>query len=252
MAQFSAAHQLSKYGWKPGQGLGKHHEGINRAVSVAFKDDQKGVGAGHDYNSQWWDHVFNKATSAIKVGTTDTGEVVVQSSNASVEPPKKSLLYGAFVKSATTTEDTDKDYSIKVTDEELFAACEGRTARKGARAEQPGKLKRTKIARKKEMLVNSPDDTSDNEAQADTEGMEKRKKKKKRKHQEAVLPIDGTRNIQSEDLKVDNSVKAKKTKKQRAASERVEVSCSIEEPTLHQYKKKKSKKHKSLQVSSSI
>lgn len=35
-----------------------------------------------------------------------------------------------------------KDYSIKITDAELFAACEGRTARKGARGEQQGKLKR--------------------------------------------------------------------------------------------------------------
>ncbi|CEP16885.1 hypothetical protein [Parasitella parasitica] len=65
-------------------------------------------------------------------------------------------LYGSFVKSTSTStvptpgasdEEVDeelKDYSIKVTDAELFAACEGRTARKGGRGlvDQTGKFKR--------------------------------------------------------------------------------------------------------------
>ncbi|KAI7905505.1 uncharacterized protein BX663DRAFT_419870, partial [Cokeromyces recurvatus] len=62
-------------------------------------------------------------------------------------------LYGSFVKSASTSEavtpndssdDELKDYSIKVSDAELFAACEGRTARKGGRGlvDQTGKFKR--------------------------------------------------------------------------------------------------------------
>ncbi|CAO3610554.1 unnamed protein product [Mucor fragilis] len=65
-------------------------------------------------------------------------------------------LYGSFVKSATTSavptpgasdeevDDELKDYSMKVTDAELFAACEGRTARKGGRGlvDQTGKFKR--------------------------------------------------------------------------------------------------------------
>lgn len=67
-------------------------------------------------------------------------------------------LYGSFVKSATTSavptpgasdedeeiDDELKDYSMKVTDADLFAACEGRTARKGGRGlvDQTGKFKR--------------------------------------------------------------------------------------------------------------
>ncbi|KAG2193766.1 uncharacterized protein EV154DRAFT_549996 [Mucor mucedo] len=59
-------------------------------------------------------------------------------------------LYGSFVKSATTDstieeeDDELKDYSVKITDAELFAACEGRTARKGGRGlvDQTGKFKR--------------------------------------------------------------------------------------------------------------
>ncbi|RCH78247.1 hypothetical protein CU097_001720, partial [Rhizopus azygosporus] len=43
-------------------------------------------------------------------------------------------LYGAFVKNEEESSDDElKDYSMKVSDAELFAACEGRTARKGGR-----------------------------------------------------------------------------------------------------------------------
>ncbi|OLY82702.1 G patch domain-containing protein 4 [Smittium mucronatum] len=50
----------------------------------------------------------------------------------------------SFVKSSSEEIDLDSSNSSveKLTDEQLFAACEGRTARKGARAEQPGKLSR--------------------------------------------------------------------------------------------------------------
>ncbi|OMJ15038.1 G patch domain-containing protein 4 [Smittium culicis] len=49
-----------------------------------------------------------------------------------------------FVKSVEVITETNKtlDSIENLTDEQLFAACEGRTARKGARAEQPGKLSR--------------------------------------------------------------------------------------------------------------
>ncbi|OMJ28874.1 G patch domain-containing protein 4 [Smittium culicis] len=49
-----------------------------------------------------------------------------------------------FVKSVQVIKETTKtlDSIENLTDEQLFAACEGRTARKGARAEQPGKLNR--------------------------------------------------------------------------------------------------------------
>ncbi|CAO3677294.1 unnamed protein product [Umbelopsis ramanniana] len=91
-----------------------------------------------------------------------------------------SQLYGAFVKSTTgaldpsapTSEQTSKnpsangsdaepgnefkDYSVRVTDAELFAACEGRTARKGGRGlvDQKGKFSRVMT----EYLTNSTDE----------------------------------------------------------------------------------------------
>ncbi|PWA01882.1 hypothetical protein BB558_001998 [Smittium angustum] len=77
-----------------------------------------------------------------------------------------SLYHGMFVKSQGESSDVYKnsqvknlstkntflgekevysgstDFSLNLTDEQLFEACEGRMARKGARAEQVGKLKR--------------------------------------------------------------------------------------------------------------
>lgn len=97
-------------------------------------------------------------------------------------------LYGSFVKSATTSalptpsgsdkeeEEVDeelKDYSMKVTDAELFAACEGRTARKGGRGlvDQTGKFKRV-----------MQDFLRPRDEDEDVDTTEKKKSSKKRKH----------------------------------------------------------------------
>lgn len=71
------------------------------------------------------------------------------------KPPKidpssnrnKSLLYSSFVSSKSSQDQVhlnspDRDYSIKISDEDLLLACEGRTARKGSRVDQVGKLER--------------------------------------------------------------------------------------------------------------
>ncbi|KAI9096240.1 hypothetical protein DFS34DRAFT_581750 [Phlyctochytrium arcticum] len=132
-----------------------HLEGIKRAITLGMKNDTNGLGAKSDeWSFQWWDHVFNKTSASLSitkdVSNPDGGITVVAKENKAVS---RQLLYGSFVKAKTmdgTIEeevyDPDKDYSIKVTDEELLKACEGRTARKGARAHQPGKLLRTGMA----------------------------------------------------------------------------------------------------------
>lgn len=61
--------------------------------------------------------------------------------------PSLSLGFCQFdFREAKKEVDVKKDYSIKITDKELFDACEGRTARKGARGEQKGKIERAKKA----------------------------------------------------------------------------------------------------------
>ncbi|KAI9599159.1 hypothetical protein BDF19DRAFT_410541 [Syncephalis fuscata] len=253
-----ATRQLSKYGWKTGAGLGREGEGITRAISITKKDDAKGLGSGSDtWGFAWWDHVYNKSSSAIKVEKGDEGVMLSTTGKGgaernrmgiiSTERPSKHKkekkeekkeekkkekkkkekkkekkdkkkveadvndkadtdseteatvttttkattkasmpfwMRGTFVASANgglnatfaskkttliteaTSKDTcdsddsndsnnnnnesddddnGRDYSMRITDAELFAACEGRTARKGARVEQPAKLARVEV-----------------------------------------------------------------------------------------------------------
>ncbi|KAJ1678393.1 hypothetical protein EV182_004135 [Spiromyces aspiralis] len=171
--------QLAKYGWERGKGLGKNNEGIKRAVTVALKDDLKGIGVdSSQWDSAWWDNIYNKASENVR--TANTNRSRIPESQVDEDVPAKnyrapdrfsinnpgSLYHGMFVKSSAMSstaaaadssnaegrdkmrksENGTKASAIRsitvMTDEELFAACEGRTARKGARGEQPGKLKR--------------------------------------------------------------------------------------------------------------
>ncbi|KAI8054505.1 hypothetical protein BDF22DRAFT_679434 [Syncephalis plumigaleata] len=88
-----AAKQLSKYGWKDGKGLGREGEGITRAISLAKKDDSKGLGSGSDtWGFAWWDHVYNKSSSAIKVEKGDSGVMLSTSSKGGVERNRMGII----------------------------------------------------------------------------------------------------------------------------------------------------------------
>ncbi|KAJ3274966.1 G patch domain-containing protein 4 [Terramyces sp. JEL0728] len=175
-----AERQLKKYGWKKGQGLGKNGEGISKAISVGVKNDTDGLGAKSDeWSFQWWDHIFNKASSTIKIDQSDKGITIEKDETKEKE---KQLLYGAFVKSGDTTVEK-KDYSIKVTDEELFLACEGRTARKGARGEQSGKLKRAELADKGKVEKKRKDKKDKDRKKKDKRDKKDKDRKKKDKRE---------------------------------------------------------------------
>ena len=106
-------------------------------------------------------------------------------------------LYGAFVKSATTSavptpgasdqeeDDELKDYSIKMTDAELFAACEGRTARKGGRGlvDQTGKFKR--VMQDYVRPVDEDDVVDTKKRKLDSKSDEKSAKKQKKEEKKA-------------------------------------------------------------------
>ncbi|KAJ3189749.1 G patch domain-containing protein 4 [Gaertneriomyces sp. JEL0708] len=234
-----AESQMAKYGWKKGSGLGSRGDGINRAISVGFKNDTNGLGAKADeWSFQWWDHVFNKASSGIQVSAGDDGVEVKAKPKAEKEKAKKALLYGAFVKAAPEEEEDDeeKDYIIKVTDEELLQACEGRTARKGARAYQPGKLKRAGM----EKLVGEESDheratsfgvdiagsnsTEKKKKRADREEKGETKKKSSRKERTG----DNSETLDAADSKS----KSKKSKKDKTKKKRQSGDGSIETPPV--------------------
>ncbi|KAI8643570.1 hypothetical protein BD408DRAFT_364485 [Parasitella parasitica] len=109
-------------------------------------------------------------------------------------------LYGSFVKSATVsavpsprTSDEDgevddelKDYSMKVSDAELFAACEGRTARKGGRGlvDQTGKFKRVMQDYVRPIDEEDQVAATNNKKRKSTDDKDNRKSAKKHKKEE--------------------------------------------------------------------
>ncbi|XP_039970807.1 G patch domain-containing protein 4 [Bactrocera tryoni] len=170
---------LNKYGWKEGDGLGKHNNGIVKPLKASMKFDNAGLGsdqAASDFNNHWWERVFNEAAENVDVRTTKNGvsvdlknkdeSVEISTKEYSVKKLKKAKdqscpsdnRYDNFLQSATLTKSGDEienpnkiavaDISVKkykpLTDEELFRACGGRTAHKGARhgLKLSGKLSR--------------------------------------------------------------------------------------------------------------
>ncbi len=71
-----ARDQLAKCGWEDGKGLGREEQGIKKAIKVSGKNDKQGLGLdqSEQFVFHWWDHVFNKVASSIKVKDED-GEV---------------------------------------------------------------------------------------------------------------------------------------------------------------------------------
>uniref|UniRef100_A0A1B0AJW2 G patch domain-containing protein 4 n=1 Tax=Glossina pallidipes TaxID=7398 RepID=A0A1B0AJW2_GLOPL len=160
---------LKKYGWKEGDGLGKTNNGITKALRPNFKFDKTGFGsdvASSDFNNHWWERVFNEAASNVNVKQKDDGDtefnlihegVEISTKGYSLEKLKKArrnkcpdstVSYGNFLQTATLKAGggIEEDHLGKIniadvevakvnimTDEELFAACGGRTAHKGAR-----------------------------------------------------------------------------------------------------------------------
>ncbi|KAF9942377.1 G patch domain-containing protein 4 [Modicella reniformis] len=286
-----AEKQLTKFGWKKGDGLGKNKDGIKKSISVVKKNDTKGLGGKVDkWDFAWWDHVFNKSVSNIKVNKDESGEVKVEkeglssiqlgrmgiistsrpagaaqpsipspaistpSSIGSMTPRDEydedkekpaprttsgpSWLFG-FVKasasSAVVEEDKRnnqepttsahsfvprsgnydelkaveaeeyKDYSIKVSDQALFEACEGRTARKGARTEQPGKLGRVM---KELLLDNGSEKALDSDKEVKVKSDKKGSKEKKEKKEKR----------EKKEKKENKNMKEKKEKKEKSSS----------------------------------
>lgn len=88
-----ARKQLEKYGWKEGlykfvlfvdhhphdmfqsltgQGLGKKEDGIVKPIKPKLKFDNSGIGhdAAEQFTNNWWEQIYNKASSNISVGVS--------------------------------------------------------------------------------------------------------------------------------------------------------------------------------------
>jgi hypothetical protein len=152
---------MEKYGYKEGEGLGKSNNGITTAVKASFKFDQNGLSAANEKstNDHWWSRIYKEAASNLNVDCNESGDIAIETvDKEGVEITNKSysmkklkqsgvtLEYGNFLKSATLLADvgvekeleghvSTTDIEIKpfheVNDDELFKACDGRTAHKG-------------------------------------------------------------------------------------------------------------------------
>ncbi|XP_064596495.1 G patch domain-containing protein 4-like [Liolophura sinensis] len=176
-----ARKQLLKHGWTEGSGLGKDESGIKEAIKVKIKNDTTGVGhdPGKEFTCHWWDHVFNKAANSLTVETTEAGVLFKKSSEKVKEKARtltnKSVLYSGFVKGAVlqatdkevmtevschddnsdseSDEEKEKKAISKLTEEELFSQCEGRTAHKGARHGLKQNAKLLRIQHQEQLLL---------------------------------------------------------------------------------------------------
>jgi len=242
-------------GWASGEGLGRHGQGIVDAIKPKLKFDQAGMGHNRadEFEFHWWDHVFNKAAKSVKVEdkegevrvdfNSDKSELSTKKLRKKAQKEMKNKLYSNFVKSGTLTggkmeeedgennfvEDKDLSKLKELTDEELVAACGGRTAHKGSRHGHKMQAKLDRIA------------------EAEREYMEnyhkKQEEKSKKSNKKEEVSHDGSERlavvIQDEPKEVEQ--KKKKRKRSREVSESIEV---IVEPSK---KKKKHKKQKAEQ-----
>ncbi|KAF9942760.1 G patch domain-containing protein 4 [Mortierella alpina] len=152
---------------------------------------------------------------------------------------------GAEYEAMKTAEgDEYRDYTIKVTDQELFQACEGRTARKGARGEQPGKLGRVT----KELLVedgsaesssSSSKESKKTKKEAKEKKVKKEKKDKKDKKDKTVVRTKKEKKSDNSD-KTGKEAKEKKSKKEaKDTKEKKAKSTENKEKKLKKEKKDK-------------
>ncbi|XP_017140439.1 G patch domain-containing protein 4 [Drosophila miranda] len=264
---------LNKYGWKEGEGLGKNNTGIAAPLKASLKFDNAGLGVdrAQEFNDHWWERCFNEAANNVDVQVQQNGQVSTnrKQGEEAVEISTKGFsarklrkakeqqavagaaTYDNFLQTALLTQnggEVDNTERIKVediavtkvsvlTDEELFKACGGRTAHKGARhgLKLSGKLARIE-QQEREMLEKLQS------RQKSVLDEEPNKKKKKRDKSEQTQELQVEAEEQPEDVAaetVEEPVKYKK--KTRKTEESIETEA---EPPVKSKKKKKKHKHR--------
>ena len=159
MSDFAKSH-MTKYGWTAGKGLGAREDGRSEPIKVKIKADLNGVGynASKQFTNFWWEDAFRSASANIKIEKADDGIKIVSKENRKRRVTKKKdkkplhIIYKNFVQSGVLADGkvcgeeelSSSDDDRILTDDDLFRACGGRTAHKGARhgCKQSAKLAR--------------------------------------------------------------------------------------------------------------
>jgi len=283
-----ARKQLEKYGWSEGKGLGKFEDGIVQALKPKPKHGSHGIGhdIADEFTNHWWQKLYNKAAENIEVKKKENGEVdsiltknegILEISTQKFVKEKKRkhiskarTQYSAhFTKRATLTNGTmevteelnvdcnsstdDESQECnklpkKLTDEELFAACGGRTAHKGARhgLQLNGKLARMqeheenilKILKAKNKGLASTYEKHDS-TYKDGGNLQKTKSKSKAEpSRHMILKQDSSEWVISEELPVD----AEKQKPNPVKAKKYDFPATDAQPTEINAKKNKNKR----------
>uniref|UniRef100_A0A1Q3EVX2 G patch domain-containing protein 4 n=1 Tax=Culex tarsalis TaxID=7177 RepID=A0A1Q3EVX2_CULTA len=200
---------LQKYGWREGDGLGKNSDGIVKPIKANYKFNNSGLGTDQakDHTNRWWERVFDEAANNLDVGPAgkirqkERDAVEISANSYSVKKLKQKTAdgkasYGGFLKASrlltavgreedleghVKTEDIEFKPTKVLTDEELFAACGGRTAHKGARhgLKLSGKLARIEAQNSK--LLQELESKSFEKVIKSNEWQQVQKKKKSKK-----------------------------------------------------------------------
>ncbi|CAG9812658.1 unnamed protein product [Phaedon cochleariae] len=243
-----ARKQLKKYGWTEGKGLGKKENGISTALKPKLKFDNAGVGhnVGEQFTNNWWERVFNDAAGNIdvevddedvvkmKLKSEDSVEISTKNFSLSALKKNKHLEYGSFLKTAKLTGSSMEHYSSEkvtevpntfkcLTDEELFAACGGRTAHKGARhgLKLSGKLSR--IEKQEKMLLKKMKKVSLSDSNLNEKIFAEKQLKKLKKQKDDTIEKYTPITEDSMESICSNSLKKKKKRKSVSFNETVTV-----------------------------
>ncbi|XP_055843503.1 G patch domain-containing protein 4 [Episyrphus balteatus] len=239
---------LKKYGWKEGEGLGKNNDGISVPLKANLKFDNAGLGVdkADEFNNHWWERVFNEAANNVEIQKDGDKVVVNRKNDESVEITTKEYStrklkkktvgsYDNFLSSATLINTGDevanpfkidtKEIEVSsykpLTDEELFAACGGRTAHKGARhgLKLSGKLARIE-QQEKEMLLKMQTNPIEEIPDSWTVVKSKKKKNKKKSEEEekASVPEEDSK-LNSLLFTTEYCIKSKKKRKEQKKTE---------------------------------
>ncbi|XP_002136877.1 G patch domain-containing protein 4 [Drosophila pseudoobscura] len=261
---------LNKYGWKEGEGLGKNNTGIAAPLKASLKFDNAGLGVdrAQEFNDHWWERCFNEAANNVDVQVQQNGQVSTnrKQGEEAVEISTKGFsarklrkakeqqavagaaTYDNFLQTALLTQnggEVDNTERIKVediavtkvsvlTDEELFKACGGRTAHKGARhgLKLSGKLARIE-QQEREMLEKLQS------RQKSVLDEEPTKKKKKRDKSEQTQELQEEAEEQPEDVgaePVEEPVKYKKKKRKTEESIETEAEPAVKSKKKHKHR----------------
>lgn len=251
-------------GWATGEGLGRHGQGITDAIKPKLKFDQAGMGhnRAEEFEFHWWDHVFNKAAKSVKVEdkegevtvdfNSDKSELSTKKMRKKAQKEMKNKLYSNFVKAGTMmggkmeeeenheenfVEDKDLSKLKELTDEELVAACGGRTAHKGSRHGHKMTAKLDRIAEAERVYMENYNKKLQESKVVPTEKLKKKKAKHKVEDLDAVKVQDASDRLGSCD-EVLPETKTKKKKNKRS----LEVPDSVEDVVTEPSKKKKKRK----------